>query len=138
MNLFFVLDASVVVARLVPHDEFHVAVKTWMSEQRAAGTQFVSPSLILTEVAGAVSRRTGSPTLGRKALTGLQRLPGLRIVELSNVMVLEAASLAADLGLRGADSIYVAVAKRLDLPLVTLDSEQRERGRKAISIHDID
>ena len=136
MNLFFVLDASILVARLVSQDEFHVAVRTWMSERRAVGTQFVSPSLILTEVAGAVSRRTGSPSLGRKALAALRRFPGLRIVEMSNFLVLEAASLAADLGLRSADSIYVAIAKQLDLPLVTLDSEQRERGRKVISVHD--
>ncbi len=36
----------------------------------------------------------------------------------------EAASLAAELGLRGADSVYVAVASRLDIPLATLDADQ--------------
>ena len=74
----------------------------------------------------------------RRALAGLQRLPGLRIVGISNALVLEAASLAAALGLCGADSIYVAVAKRLHVPLVTLDSEQRERGRKAVAVQDPD
>ena len=136
MSQFFVLDASVMVARLVPQDEFHNAVKTWMLEMHAAGAQFVCPSLVLTEAAGAVSRRTGSASLGRRALAGLQKLPGLRIVGMSNALVREAASLAATLGLRGADSIYVAVAKRLRVPLVTLDSEQRERGRKIVPIHD--
>lgn len=113
-------------------------VKTWMLELRAAGVQSISPSLVLAEAAGAVSRRTGSPSLGRRALAGLQKLPGLRIVGMSNALVLEAASLAATLGLRGADSIYVAVAKRLRVPLVTLDSEQRERGRKTLAVQDLD
>jgi predicted nucleic acid-binding protein len=134
---FFVLDASVWVARLVPQDEFHETVKAWMAEQRIAEVQFVSPSLLLAEVAGAVSRRTGNVALARKAVRELEMLPGLRLVEMNNVLLLEAATLAADLGLRGADSVYVATAKRLGVPLITFDVDQRERGKKQVSIHDI-
>jgi predicted nucleic acid-binding protein len=36
----------------------------------------------------------------------------------------EATSIAANLGLRGADAIYVATAKLLNLPLLTWDQEQ--------------
>jgi predicted nucleic acid-binding protein len=86
---FFVLDASVWVARLVPQDEFHETVKAWMAEQRTAEVQFISPSLLLTEVAGAVSRRTGSAALGRKALRELETLPGLRLVEMNNTLLFE-------------------------------------------------
>jgi predicted nucleic acid-binding protein len=39
-----------------------------------------------------------------------------------------AASLAADVRLRGGDAVYVAAARRLDLPLITWDSEQRQRA----------
>jgi predicted nucleic acid-binding protein len=92
---------------------------------------------LLAEVTGAVSRRTGSAALGRKALRELETLPGLRLVEMNNALLFEAATLAADLGLRGADSVYVAVAKRLDVPLVTFDADQRERGKKQVPIHDI-
>jgi predicted nucleic acid-binding protein len=46
----------------------------------------------------------------------------------------EAAELAARLRLRGADAVYVAVARKLDLPLVTWDAEQRERGGAAIVV----
>ena len=133
---FFVLDASVWVARLVPQDAFHQTVKSWMVNERAVGTQFISPALLLAELAGAVSRRA-TVALGRKALSDLEALPGLRIVEMDNVLLREAASLAADLGLRGADSVYVAVAKRLDVPLVTFDVEQRERGKMVVGIHDV-
>ena len=53
------------------------------------------------------------------------------------ILLLEAAHLAAELGLRGADSTYVAVAARLDLPLVTLDIDQGERAAKRIKVVDI-
>jgi len=134
---FFVLDASVWVARLVPQDEFHEAIKSWMAEQRTAEIQFVSPSLLLAEVAGAISRRTGSAALGHKAVRELEALQGLRLVTMNNVLLFEAATLAADLGLRGADSVYVATAKRLGLPLVTFNVDQRERAKNQISIQTI-
>jgi predicted nucleic acid-binding protein len=134
---YFVLDASVWVARLVPQDEFHSKIKNWMTEQRTLESQFISPALLLPEVAGAVSRRTGKMELAHKAILELQNLPGLRILEMDDVLIQEAARLAADLGLRGADSVYVAVAKRLAVPLVTLDAEQRSRSKHIITMVDV-
>ena len=58
-------------------------------------------------------------------------------MEMDHSLLLEAAQLAAELGLRGADSTYVAVAARLDLPLVTLDVDQRERAGKRVKVMEI-
>jgi len=134
---FVVLDASVWVSRLVLQDEFHAAVKSWMEQQREAGVQFISPTLLLAEVGGAISRRTGDPALGKQAIHQLEDLPGLRLVEMDNELIHEAANLAAELGLRGADSVYVAVARQLNLPLVTFDVDQRERSGEKITIQSI-
>ncbi|RRR72295.1 MAG: hypothetical protein EI684_10245 [Candidatus Viridilinea halotolerans] len=43
-------------------------------------------------------------------------------------MAQEAAYLAADRAIRGADAVYVAVAQRYRCALVSLDREQRERA----------
>jgi predicted nucleic acid-binding protein len=130
---FVVLDASAWVARLVPQDEFHPAVSDWMTSQRAAGGQFVSPSLLLAEVAGAISRRT-TKSLGRKVLRELSSMPGLRIVEMDHNLIQNAAALAAGRGLRGADSVYVATARQLGVPLLTLDEDQRLRAQGVVKI----
>jgi predicted nucleic acid-binding protein len=135
---YIVVDASVWVARLVQQDVFHEPVKVWMAARRVGESTFISPSLLLAEVAGAVSRRTGDPTLARRAVRRLESLPGLRLVEMDNSFLRKAADLAAKLGLRGADSTYVALANRLDLPLVTLDADQRERAGKRIHIQSIE
>ena len=108
-----------------------------MEEQRETGVQFISPTLLLAEVGGAISRRTGDPALGRQAIQQLEDLPGLRLVEMDNELIHEAASLAAELGLRGADSVYVAVASHLHLPMVTFDADQRERAQEKITIQTI-
>ena len=56
---------------------------------------------------------------------------------MENSLIHEAANLAAELGLRGADSTYVAVAARLDLPLMTLDIDQRGKAAKRVDVLEI-
>ncbi len=131
---FFVTDASLWVARLVPQDVFHARARDWMSANREAGTEMLAPSLLLAEVAGAVSRRTGDPSLAQRAIAQLENLPGLRLVEMDRTLLDEAAQLAAELGLRGADSVYVAVASHLDIPLATLDADQRDRAARRVAV----
>jgi len=132
-----VLDASVWVSRLVEQDEMHPVVKSWMDEQRDAGTVFLSPAFLLAEVGGAITRRTGKPSLGKRAISALEDLPGLRLVGMDDGLMHNAARLAADLGLRGADSIYVAVAYQLDLPMVSLDIDQQQRAGTQIKLKEI-
>jgi len=132
-----IVDASLWVARLVPQDAFHEIVKTWMAAQRENGVIFLAPALLLAEVGGAIARRTNSPELGLLALASLNQLPGLQIVEMDAPLMGAAAQLAAELGLRGADSTYVAVAAQLDLALVTLDDDQRRRAAQRVTIIEI-
>jgi predicted nucleic acid-binding protein len=134
--MFIVVDASVWVARLVSQDVFYEPVKEWMAAHIESNDHFLAPSLLLAELGGAISRRT-TASLGLKAIQQVQNLPGLQLVEMDHSLLLEAAQLAAELGLRGADSTYVAVAARLDLPLVTLDVDQRERAGKRVKAMEI-
>lgn len=129
-----VVDASVWVARLVPQDGFHEAVKAWMAAQRAENKLLISPALLLPEVAGAIARRTGDSDLARRTVEVLPRLPGLRLIEMERDLVESAAAIAAQLGLRGADAIYVAAADYLHLPLCTLDAEQSRRAGYRVEI----
>lgn len=134
--MFIVVDASVWVARLVSEDEFYEPVKKWMSECLEADDQFLAPSLLLAEVGGAISRRTTS-ALGMDAVEQLQDLSSLQLIEMEHSLIQEAAQLAVELGLRGADSIYVAVAARLGVPLATFDADQREKSIYRITVLDI-
>jgi len=105
--------------------------RSWL-EQGAADQVLVAPSLLLPEVASAVSRATGRPLLARRAVRLLTRLPALRIVAVDAELAEAAARLAGDQRLRGADSVYVALAKQLSLALVTWDLEQANRASEVI------
>jgi predicted nucleic acid-binding protein len=62
----------------------------------------------------------------------LSRLPALRIIAVDSELTEAAARLAGDQRFRGADSVYVALAKQLSLPLVTWDLEQASRASEVI------
>ncbi len=129
-----VVDASVWVSRLVPQDIFHQPIRDWIAARRAENTLLVSPALLLVEVAGAIARRTADAALAQRALETLPRLPELRLIEMERSLVEAAGALAAQLGLRGADALYVATADYLKLPLCTLDEDQRRRAAYRLEI----
>ena len=84
----------------------------------------MAPILMVTEVAAAMSRRTGQARLARTAVAQLYNLPSMRLVPIGQGLIDEATNLAAALGLRGADALFVALARQLNIPLVTFDLEQ--------------
>ena len=92
----------------------------------------LSPTLLLAEVAGAISRQSGKPALARQLVETIRRLPGLTLVDMNFTLIERATRLAADLGLRGADAIYVAVADYLHAPLATLDQQQSARACQVV------
>src|SRR5579883_745268 len=105
-----VVDASVWVSRLVPQDVHHDVSRRWLDRYIAAGGRLVAPIMLFIEVAGAIARRTGQPTLAHQAIAHLRTVTQLHIVPVDMVVGRNASHLAADLQLRGADAIYVAVA----------------------------
>ncbi len=51
------------------------------------------------------------------------------------MLVQAAVNIALDLQLRAGDAIYIAVAQQLNLPLVSWDNEQLERGGRLITTY---
>ena len=111
-----------------------MASRAWLTAHVGGGGLVIAPALLLPEVAGAVARRTGVPRLARRAVEAILQLPALRLVPVDDELARAAARLAGRLRLRGADAIYIAAAATLRLPLVTWDSEQRERAARIIDV----
>src|SRR3972149_4675609 len=83
---------------------------------------------------GPTPRRIGRPQLAMQALSLLQRLPNMRLVPIEADLAQLAGRFAADLGLRGADAVYVSLAHRLRVALRPWGQEQRGRstGRNGV------
>ena len=126
------VDASVWVSRFVASDIFHTTSRRCLEAMLTDQTIVAAPALLLPEVSAAIARRTGRQDLALRALSLLQRHPKARFTIIDAELALSAAKLAAELRLRGADAVYVSIADKLDLPLVTWDREQRERASARI------
>jgi predicted nucleic acid-binding protein len=126
-----VVDASLWVSSLLPADAHHEAAARWLAEN--GGGDLAIPTLALVEVAGALARRA-TPELASRAVALLRAMPGLQIVSLDEPLAFEAARLASQQRLRGADAVYVTLAARLALPLVTLDEELAAREAAIVRI----
>ena len=130
-----VVDASVVVAIYRPEDQFHAASRTWLVQYLASEEAMAAPMLIVPELAGAVTRRTGDPALGHDAVRQFVTTRRLTLVPIDESIAFRAGELAADLQLHGADAVYVVIAERFDAPLVTWDRGQLERGGQHIRVY---
>jgi len=123
-----VIDASVMVSVFYDRDVRHLESRRWLRAYLRSGQLLIAPILLLSEVAGAITRRTGDVQSGRLAVRRLWHLPELQLIVIDTALGLRTTELAADLGLRGADAVYVALASDLQVPLITWDRQQRERG----------
>jgi predicted nucleic acid-binding protein len=65
-------------------------------------------------------------------VNAISALPHLTLVSLTTTVARQAASLAATHRLRGADAVYVAVARRYGTTLISRDDEQRPRGATVV------
>lgn len=128
-----VIDASVWASLILPQDVNNAPAKNWITLHTQSGGLLVAPDLLAVEVAGALSRITGHPQVAYQAANQLYVLPFMRIMHLDQGLVNEAMRIAADHALRGADSMYVALAKIEGIPLVTFDNEQLTRPAGIIS-----
>jgi len=128
-----VVDASVWVAWLTATDAHHAASRAWLARWMKRGRTISIPQLAVIEVAGAIARRSGSPALGRKAATTVLSFPGLHLYRLDDYLFAESAVLAAEGRLRGADAVYVAMARCFGVPLLSWDAEQLERAGAVVT-----
>jgi predicted nucleic acid-binding protein len=121
------IDASVFVRAtnsLEPgHEECEEVVRLLGSKTAVV----VLPTLAIPELAGALGRRRMERSRVDALMDRIRRMPTATFVALDDALAEEAAELAIQTRLRGADAVYVATARRYGTTLITVDEEQRQR-----------
>ena len=130
-----VIDVSVWVGYFLPQDKHHAATVSWLEALTKAGEALSVPTLLFPELAGAIARRSGSSELGIEAARQVLGWPLMELVPQDEALITLATQLAAELPVRGADSIYIAAAKLLGRSLITWDEEQLSRGSRIVATH---
>jgi predicted nucleic acid-binding protein len=69
---------------------------------------------------------------GRQAVDLLRTKRLVELFPVTETLAARAAEIAAEQRIRGCDAIYVALAKQLQMELITLDRHQLERGAAVV------
>jgi predicted nucleic acid-binding protein len=91
------------------------------------GEQLVLPTLVLAEIAGAISRTRLDATLADTFAAQVAALPNVTLVPLDEALAHQARVLAATHRLRGADAVYAALTLVAHTVLISLDNEHLTR-----------
>ena len=129
-----VVDASVTASAMIVTDSLHDPGLRWWRAAHERGQTVHAPAILVSEVTAAVRRLTGDAGQSHGALQSLTADRNLQLIDCDVALCTRAAELAADLGLKGCDSLYVALAERLGEPLVTFDGEQLARAAGVITV----
>jgi len=127
------IDASVLVAYSLPQDTFHDASRQFVRRIFVKDVPRCAPVLIVPECTGPVARRTGDAEMGDDTGVFVEHFFEGGLDPISLPLGKRAARIAGRHRLRGADSIYVAMAEAHDATLVTWDQEMLDRGAAVVS-----
>lgn len=123
----YTIDASVWVSSFDQTEIDHTDSRNFLTLLAKQQVDIYVPSLVLVEVAAAISRSKQDPVQAEIFAKALSQIPDLYLVELDQDLAEKALALAAQQKLRGADAVYAAVAQEKNCVLVTTDNEQLTR-----------
>jgi predicted nucleic acid-binding protein len=122
------IDSSVFVSAARPSEIGHAESTAFLAWVRNKRTRLFLPTLVMAEVAAALSRTGSDPGLAQQYALAVGQLPNTVMVALDEGLARQSAAIGAQHRLRGADAVYLASAALFAAELVTLDREQLERG----------
>jgi predicted nucleic acid-binding protein len=129
-----VLDASVAVAAVRPNEPDHARARARVDSILTGRDQLVVPALFPIEVASALARRAAWASASIDVYISRLLAPPCRVVAIGAKGARVAAQLAAVTRLRAADTVYVWLASRQGLILVSSDEEILQRGAGACQV----
>ncbi len=126
------IDASVFVSAVRLEEDHYTVSREFLRQAQKEAVTVLCPTLVLPECAAAIARPTGDSTLAEELVVLIENYPGLRLVNIDPPLARRAAQIATTYRLRGADSIYVAVAETFNATLITWDAEMQQRGSAVV------
>ena len=129
-----VIDASFWVAIFVEDDAHCAEASDFLEQALKLKQAFHVPALALAEVGGAIARKTGDKAAAEIAVQYLVSQSWIAIHQGSEELSRDAARVAIECMLRGADATYAALAQHVGAPLITLDKEIYRRGSTVVRV----
>jgi predicted nucleic acid-binding protein len=96
----------------------------------------VSSAFMLPEICGSISRKIGKDEAKevRAEIESLVKKSILKLEKITMERINSASSLAIDLQIKGADSLFVSLAKELGIPFLTFDEEVKKKVKNRVKL----
>lgn len=130
----YTIDTSVWVNGFDHREAGHATSRQLLDQLGRQSLSIIVPSLLLVEVAGAISRTRQDAQQAQAFATALSQLPNVAFISLNEALVRHALVLAAQHQLRGADAVYAAVALHAGCTLISLDREHLTRLKSVVTV----
>jgi predicted nucleic acid-binding protein len=130
----YTLDANVFVADAITTDVHHRDSKSFLNALSRRTEEIFCPTLVITETVAAIARPTGNMALALGEIRIIRTMARLKLVSLTIARSVRSARLASMYRLRGADSVYLAVAAECAATLITWDAEMLTRGAAVVTV----
>lgn len=121
------VDASVFVTAARSIEKHYSVSLEFLKQLQERAVNIFCPTLVLVECSAAIARQTDEPVLAEEIVTLIESFSSLHLISLAIPRARRAAHIAATYRLRGADSVYVAVAEEFSATLITWDAEMLQR-----------
>jgi predicted nucleic acid-binding protein len=115
-----------------PQERGHAESFRFLTVIHEAEDAVIVPTLLVTEIASAVARANDDSEQAIRYAKAVAALPNVTLVALSPAMARKAGETAANYRLRGADALYLEIARRYATVLVSRDDEQLKRGARVV------
>lgn len=130
----FCLDASVIINSQIQTEPHHPYSKRLLEIIEQKDLTLLMPEIVIPEIAAGLARAYVREETILRFLVSLRNISNFIFIAVDSQLSNSAAKMAALHKLKGADSIYLALAEKYILPLVTLDREQKERSPQKIEV----
>ena len=130
----YCLDASVIVNSYNKNEEFHKYSKRFIDYIKRERIAVILPEIVCPEVSSAISRGTEESAIAIEFVREMRGISHFTFIPVDDELSNDASKIAAEGRLRGCDVIYVAVVRKFDLKLVTLDGQQGERASSIVKV----
>jgi predicted nucleic acid-binding protein len=126
------LDASVFVASARVQEPGYASSRKLLGQAASSDVELSSPLLVLPESAAAIARATNDPAKAARMVRDIRGFPRLGLVLIDDALADRAAEIAITCRLKGADSVYVAVAEAVGATVITWDTEMLVRAAAVV------
>ena len=131
-----VIDANILVSSFLETEESHQRAMAYIQGMENGDYTFHLPMLAVVELISAISRRaqTNRQALLLRAMQSINNWEHdgkIILYPLDRARMTNAVHIAQQHRLRGADSVFAALAEELDMPLKTFDQGILDRFQRA-------